>query len=126
MSEPKSAQHSAAAYARWAGKDPDERAAHARMMSEKAAAKRAAERAAREAAGEPLPKRKRDTRRDDPAPRTEEVRELERQIAAQRERDGRPPLSELQLEREAKLHLRRAIAQATHEAMKARRDRGVE
>jgi hypothetical protein len=119
MEKPKSLPHSIAGMSRWANVDPEERVRRMTALSEKAKAKRAEERALREAEGTAKPQRR--TRSEDALPPIEDLLPLMQSIQAERAAAGLAALSVDSLVREAALHLRKAIAQATYQALKADR-----
>jgi len=116
---PRSIRHSLAAMSHWAQVDPDERVRLMTEMSRKAAAKRAAERAAREAAGEMVKPPKRRTRSTEALPPISDLLPLMESIQVERKAAGLPDLAVDPLMREAALRIRRSIAQATYEVLKA-------
>lgn len=122
MDKPKSIPHSIAGMSRWSNIDPEERVRRMTALSQKAAAKRAEERVAHEAEGTAKPRRR--TRSEDALPPIEDLLPLMQSIQAEREIAGLSALSVDTLMREAALRLRKAIAQATYQALKSNREAG--
>ncbi len=114
----KSLRHSLAALHRWQGTDPEARSQHMAELSRLSAEKRAADRAEREARGEVVAKPRRRTRSEDPMLPIADLLPVMADIQVERDAAGLSALSQESLMREASLRIRRAIADATYQALK--------